>query len=465
MISLSPEEGGQHLRCDTEGNGTGYRDNNPNDWEEVTECEDGLDNDADDEVDLEDPGCGNNPSTESEGGGVCPPTVGYSNGEKKAFYNTQSDGDYSPDGDSCNYESVDEEPEYTGQEPEKFECLESDTAPGGVTLQNYDGPTTGEAVKFCADRLSATGGFSQNPMPAVQYYVPEDAMQTGSRWADENGYESNSQFRTIEIARGPVVEENYENATGRTNPEILSSGDTLNEQGVFPGGFYGDCSGGQQWQYTPDGWACSGEIQWTQSVVVPEYIAEDDAAQTVGIYLLPYNFQSGNTLDLMDVEVPGEYSFTSAYKSSDKEENADLQSLSAACWVGNQDSKPEFQSSNEGVEWFQTRVTGLDSGIESPVPVYGNLNLSSGQKYTCKWGYTLTSGEFYDDIGGSPSIITESSDLPLQQGWFGTGFPRDDFNGRFKSGDAKSQFESWTSSNSGTGRESEAKCGELGLSC
>jgi len=288
-------------------------------------------------------------------------------------------------------------------------------------------------------------------------------MSTGGTWVDENGYRSNYEFRTPDLSPGDVVEDNYENATGRTNSEILSSGETLNEPGVFPGGFYGDCSGGEQWQYSGGRWGCSGSIPWTQSVVVPEYIAEDDKAQTVGIYLLPYNFQDAGSLTPLGVNP--EYSFTSAYKSSDKEENADLQSLSAACWVGDQDNRPEFQSSNEGVEWFKTRVTGLDSSIENPVPVYGNLNLSSGQKYTCKWGYTLTNGEFYDDIGGSPNIITESSDLPLQQGWFGSGFPRDAFNGRFSSGDAKSQFESWTSSNSGTSRDSEAKCGELDLSC
>jgi len=129
--------------------------------------------------------------------------------------------------------------------------------------------------------------------------------------------------------------------------------------------------------------------------------------------------------------------------------------------VGGPEDQPGFESSNEGSEWFDTKVTGLDNRPENPVPLYGTLELSEGSeggRYTCAWGYQASNGDFYADMGGRPDIqrfVTSE----IQQGWLSEEnrgkFPEATGDG-IDSSIAQEQFSTWNEQNEGTTEQEDA---------
>lgn len=299
----------QLYKCDLQGDGEAWRDDTRYDWEPVTECEDGLDNDNNGEIDLDDEGCEGNPLTFSEDAGgsqECEPIVGVSSdGQKKAYYepvSSTSDGN-SPLSTDCVYNGVDTVPDYTNQPPVQFVCTSFGPDNTQVDVQNYEGPTPDAAEVYCSNRLSAISSSAETIVVA-QYFVPKQAMQLGYRWAGTDGFRSNFVFQTLHQAEfeynegdihapsqwygtkqmtndghydGSVDHTEYvkewgvANASGANNPDINYPGGTLASNDVFQGGFYGECSEDTQWTETGGDWRCDIGSAERQTITVNTY--------------------------------------------------------------------------------------------------------------------------------------------------------------------------------------------------
>jgi hypothetical protein len=267
-------------------------------WNNVATCNDGLDNNQNGKTDHEaDPVCDGNKGQPETSVSCDQPVVAYDkNDQKAAFYDpVQSGGELgdaiSPRSESpyfsCRYnqkETVAQlEYDAESQEPVEFECTteENPIASGGEsgTSTGYSGPSQEKADTFCANRHSSAGGFAQDPMPAVQYFVPEEVIPTGpGEWATSSGFKPNMGFQTLHQAEyyfsknsnnGPHDAERwnsmqdtygyendnpseYEDAwvtanAGDLNENVASDDGELGDNPVFRGGFAGKCNSPEKW--------------------------------------------------------------------------------------------------------------------------------------------------------------------------------------------------------------------------
>lgn len=370
-------------RCDAHSGDESWRDDQKNDWEQVAQCQDGLDNDGEGNVDLEDPYCDGNPEKELEGPLECVPVVsdsvtnteGDNINQKVALYDTTTDGQYSPEGLACEYNSIDEEPGFTGQPATQFECYDAgggtDQTSAVASVNNYEGPESlsDDAQEFCNNRLALVSSFSQNPMPASLYFVPKRAMQQGTAWAGENGFRPNYRFQTLHMAEikysSPGTEhdvqlwsvdrnmentdgylndnpENYidawdvSNATGIYNEDVnYPFRGTLPEGDVFDGGFHGVCEPGLTWVRNNDEWLCDvGEVS-DQSIEINTYGG--------------LNGDLGGKLAGFQIDWEEMRKWQGAHPSAPPEGGGGVNPLKirAMCWQGGPDERP--QNLNEAV--------------------------------------------------------------------------------------------------------------------
>lgn len=430
-------------RCDTEGEGQTsekeWRDNEQYDWEKVTQCQDGLDNNQNGNTDLEDVKCGNNPLTQFENPRECKPVIGIPEDEslntRHAFNNTVADGKYSPESSTCEYDNITKEPPYTGQEPVYFQCLDSGGSGPDASAQNYDGPTPDAADNYCQNRLGL-GDYEQNPMPAVQYFVPKSVMQLDSTWANESGYRPNYGFQTLhqaevkysEAGRAHSAEEweehdiqnltgyeedmpedyidawNISNASGIYDNEVrydLGEADTLASDDVFKGGFHGECNVAMNWTYSNGEWRCdTGPVSDVQIEVNP-YILEGYLQEEL----------AGFQIDWTQMQKWG-----NAHPSVTPEGGTGYQpvKVEAMCWWGGKNERPtdmdEVVNITETVEEGNvTHVIGKLPARESEPEFAGTYSCVYGMSQTVEADVIVTSSQtdlFFDGKEGAELMET-----------------------------------------------------------
>lgn len=421
-----------------------FRCNSQGEWENVALCNDGIDNDEDGAADLDDPGCSST-TDNSESTQTCGPRIGrleesyegWPADTKVAFYD-DSGSSYEDSTSNCAYNNFDAVV-YENQPPERFRCTQvgshegyssSDTEDNGNAVDEQDADNYCEALSNIVS--STTWNSHGGVMEVVEYFVARKDVPTGpNKYATTSGFK-NKFYQTLDEAEaayagsqdkhskdtwagknltdtsdydtGEYIDSwTFANASANSTNEIVSTG-SHDDSGFFKGGFAGKCPTGQQWQFTQEGWRCSGEIPWDHEVYFPNNInSAENGMATVGFFLMPQNFME-STPSLGDI-----MSFHEATIESDEEEQAYLSTLNSVCWRGGPSSKPSsFDEADRGTVWFAVEVNGLHDNVPtSPVPVTGSLNMSKHSTYTCGWGYTDTkSNDHYD---GPTSLMSTST--------------------------------------------------------
>lgn len=386
---------------------------NTGEWEPVTECNDGIDNDGDGTVDhdgigsvSEDIDCNNDPNTETEvsGGAGCEPMVGYATSVsfdvKQAFYDPSDSGAYSPKSSTCKYDSIKATLDYTGQQPEQFNC--TDTALG-VFAENYDGPTPENARQYCENRLATEGGnYEQDPMPAVQYFIPREGIPLGTEFADSTGFAPNTGFITLHQAEekyeylGPhnpnswdnknMIDDPYANdepanyinswvpanATGVNDDKVVYPGyGSINSDQVFDGGFRGKCkNAGAEWRYTSLGWRCDVGTSFNVEMIVNPYEVDGDlGGKYIGFQI---NWSQMQKWEQAHPMAPPEGS-----------DGVRKVRIKAMCWHGSNTERPQDLSEVANVS--DVVAADRDSKVITKLPERSNPP-NNKETWSCVWG-------------------------------------------------------------------------------
>jgi hypothetical protein len=403
-------------------------------WKQVNECNDGLDNDGDGGIDVNNPDgqsdtdCGSTADTEAPS--TCNPRVGrlasdyedpdngvkYSEGTKVAFHDS-SDTKFSDSTSTCGYNNFDPHVDYTGEPPELFTCNELLT--GAQDYSSTDLEDDGNAVDqggadyFCD---SLTNYHSNSEMKAVEYFVPKSKIPTGvNKYATTTGFKNNfyqslhdaetknagsdpvhdkstwDNIGLIDLSDGYNTGEYIDSWTignaGAENANKIQSassvsGETVNESSVFNGGFAGSCDNNLQWQYRSreKQWVCSGEPSFTQELFMPDIHSQGSKA-TVGFHIMPNFFRQSS-------KYQGINTFYFGLDDSPKYSTGHYVSeVEGMCWAGQQ-SRYSSYSSIPNDEKVAIEVSGVPSGtgIQNPIPVFGEINIPSGRSsFSCRW--------------------------------------------------------------------------------
>jgi hypothetical protein len=505
-------------RCDTKTSDNGWRTSEVNNWVPVGECGDGLDNDGDGGIDLDNPDgqsdtdCGSTADTEAPS--TCSPRVGrlasdyedpdngvkYSEGTKVAFHDS-SDTKFSDSTSTCAYNNFDPHVDYTGEPPELFTCNELLT--GAQDYSSTDLEDSGNAVDqggadyFCD---SLTNYHSNSEMKAVEYFVPKSKIPTGvNKYSTTTGFKNNF-YQSLHDAESKYAETNdlhdndsyiplgmanlgdgYDetswkdhwivgNASAQNN-EIGSTDGTTIQNSVFEGGFAPKCSGQRRWRYTSDkGWECSGAPQVEQTVLVPD--VNGDKA-TIGLVIMPYFMMEDTPVKIsrdiqsaeltnVDSSIRDNYgSYTSkvaedvlGVDDAEAESDYSINSVTVACWMDGITESDVGQADSVGEKWFNQTMS-IGSIDEKPIAVFGDVKTGSTDKYRCKWHYD-TDAQKVSNVGG----LTRLSDLSRDAGKTSDGKFRSLFdyfkNSRF-SGDGTNEGEGLQQLYTGTGLRKKAQ--------
>lgn len=341
-------------KCDTEGDGKGWRDSTINDWDRVYECNDGLDNEdpsEDQGVDHldalsqdqpeysdvgNDPDCDSTSENTEEETKPCPPTITYmadgsliGNWSRSYDTSTSSCGP----GTSEKYSKWKSGRDFS---PKRFECEEE---------KSYSHPKK--------DDTCGTADYSSSHIPpsisdpsieAVQYYPSLEDLKEGhspgdvwnEKYADGgrivtdtyNGWVSGVQ--TLHMA-----EKLYDGGSSDTTCEECDKNKTWAEKGMvdtfsdgytylesggsgkdyidswtygnysgeennkigspdqFKGGFAGKCPSGEKWVLQEGEWQCEGKPPWDQAVMLPTTAHYEDK-DMIGVLVMPYNWKDSS---------------------------------------------------------------------------------------------------------------------------------------------------------------------------
>jgi len=62
-------------------------------------------------------------------------------------------------------------------------------------------------------------------------------------------------------------------------------------------------------------------------------------------------------------------------------------------------------------------VSGIPESVDRPVPVYGELEINTGQ-YSCEWGVDTNVTEFRTDLGTGVEVMKPGERPTLEKNWF-----------------------------------------------
>jgi hypothetical protein len=346
-------------------------------------------------------------------------------------------------------------------EAERFTCHTS-------TTENSD--LSSDRAQFCN-----SGVYGRNTdVPAVEYFVPKEAMPTGkSIYVNSNGF-NNHFMQTLKEAErkwsdnGRLINSNSE-LENQISDSIQTEGDYSYPNDVldswvaangsdhhskigdtsFKGGFAPKCEEGQEWEQTEDGWQCSGEITWSHEVWMPDVSADSEGETDLGFYIMPYVFHQGST------GIPTKESYYEFVDNQLARSPAMISVVSAKCWRGepSDESSIEFNEDNYNESWFSVNVS-VKEGPSVPVPVFGELDMTGYSEHSCSWGFHDKNGYFVDDLGGVDKLsarevrqkMTEREDnIPLPVTFdLPSGMARPDISDRMTSQRIREMGREWT---------------------
>lgn len=399
------ENGGQLYRCDT----------STEEWAEVTSCGDGLDNDGDGNIDLDDPNC--DVSSSIEGDTSCPEKINFNENDVKTAYYDGKDV-----GGECQYST---DKVVAVHEPQIFTCEK-----GNSKAQDYNTDLSTERAKdkadyFCSNIPESSPKWHGNDrLKAAQYFIQKKNIPTGKGEevakyvvGSDNNYPNQGfkhvQHQTLHDAekkyacpesicdlhaastwegrnmediqngydRGEYVESwtavnfNGENTDGK---KVASSG---------TGGFVGKCKGtGSTFQKLNGQWKCSEA----------ELPVEGDIVDSITTTF--FNLRTGDdgTLagDLVGFRINQDQisKLKKMYKKpylNGSETPYSPMEVDAQCFLGGQgDPRPPMgEVVNISVDIQEDRSTWVVGRIPS--------SAGQGSQYTCVWGLNQVNADDY----------------------------------------------------------------------
>lgn len=232
-------------RCDATSSTEKWRDSEKNDWEKVTECSDGVDNDGDGKID--EPSDCDTYKDETEGPDNCGPVV------MKTADGFAAKWDGQLQSGSCSYSSSQSLSDYSnsGAEPDRFSC-------SSVTSGSFS--DSGRNSLCDKADYSGHGGV----MPAVEYYptanylgsegeevLDKSSVEEGDVWSSkfvssDGGFQS--KYQTLHQA-----EKKYDNGTSDSSCEWCHNADTWLDKGVQNAADYSQGSYMDSWNVSRPG--------------------------------------------------------------------------------------------------------------------------------------------------------------------------------------------------------------------
>ena len=199
VATESTDGGAQLYRCDDD------------EWVKETECDDSLDNDGDDDIDLSDANCDSS-SDPSESEGSCQEFIGLNDqGEKVAYYDPGT-GAENPLGNSCGYSSEKVTEGAATGPTQTFICPISDTN------------ANPQKANFC-DAAPDSSFHSTSPK-ASKYYVPAESIPV-SETVIQQLEERNSDYSYTDFENDlEYKDSSYEVVSN--NDWVKNSGDNYN---------------------------------------------------------------------------------------------------------------------------------------------------------------------------------------------------------------------------------------------
>lgn len=431
---------------------------NTGEWESISECEDGLDNDGDGWVDApsvdlnsnaHDPSC-NSPDDPEGNPGGCTPAVGYNGNNYVAYYGGGSDGgpqNYCS-GDAGNLQTfndwINNIPGSNGQVPSPtiYQCDE-----GGATgyCEGRDYYTHDEDSSLPDAQISyveyyptteyfqngITGNGLSNGEKTSSYFVNKEGWTSAKMGLDGSDVSGNGLkpserkgaeriYGAVDASTGRHDDSFWFNEKGMVDGDgngygtdsfrdswiAANAGAPNNDQisSEFFGGWAGKCSSGESWRKYQGEWQCTGAVQdWDQVMLAPN-IDPGSGKETVGIVVMPYNFKE--TVDsefesaLDDIENEPDNGISTndlANVRTYREAVADeLSNINFPSQAPTLDTINVkcYPGSDTTAGFDKSKTISIASTDPTPVVVTGKLELSGSESYTCNWNYTSSDGSF-----------------------------------------------------------------------
>lgn len=434
---------------------------NPYTWVGVETCGDGVNNNpsAGSNTDLDDQVCdGSFNQEESKTDCTVPVIARDQDGSKSAFYRPVSAfGDFTDPGENpytpsqessysgCKYNEKQDNVDYDAetQEPVEFECTDS-----GSEYTGYNGPSEleSEAESFCTGLGNMPYSTHDGSMPAVMYFVKQEALPTGP-----GKYVNNDGFKNYHEETIHQVENNY---VGVNNPHTKSvwdskdmintgayssdpvqntdawtvsnagvnnekvyysetAGGTVGEKEVFSGGFAGNCQSPDKWVYSGDEWRCD-VITDDVEIIVNTYNLNSD---------LPERF-AGFQINESEME---KWQIATNTPPVGNTGTGNVQ-VRAQCWHGG------TGSSDISAMGDRVNLSAEVSDLSSPVFVVGEIPERSdggpseftSDQYSCIFGFrqrvdSRSSAGISDSVRLFQDGEGGSADSPKSSGWITEG--------------------------------------------
>lgn len=288
----------------------------------------------------------------------------------------------------------------------QFDFPALNECPGAETIMECYVGTTAE-TKWVTDAYDGWTPQMQSIHMVEEAHSPgEDEEHSATYWGDTKGLVNTGDgYDHTDAAESWTIA----NVTAEATPKVGSG---------FPGGFGGKCPSGESWQLldqdTPqERWTCSGRVSnWLQTVVVPDINPNDNGKETIGVVIMPYNFNSStpsflaqktedltfeyDNLDLTSVIAYREAQWNDLPKIDSITESKPIENVTARC-------KPSGASN-----WkFKNAVDIDNSKTPTPVAVWGKAEVDGGE-FVCEWWYFRQ-----DEDGTGYDKITKAGVRPL----------------------------------------------------
>lgn len=449
---------GEEIPQVVEANGQLYQcDLSNNEWVEVSQCQDGLDNDGDasadhpnaNVVDYPSPDASCASQTDTETGpdaGDCTPAAAYNGTNYVAYYGGFPDSDGYCDGSDGKKQTFAEwtaslEGGSAGTPPDATVHTCDDGA-GHSYCENkdyyiHDEDLDKSGAQIYYAKYYPTEGYLQDVIPydlgtiygekTESYFVngsgwtPARMALDGSSFSGEGTKPSLRQgaeriYGAVDASTHRHSDSFWFNTKGMVDGDgngyqdgsyddswvVANAGAPNNDQvsSEFPGGWAGKCPQGTEWRKESGSsgqeWRCSGEPDWKQAVFLPQIT---QGTNKIGIIVMPYNFKDVDAEPTSVINL-GLSSWKTAYDGvADNTATSDetLDQMKVSCYPG--ETAPDYSTATEGQDYFNETVSIPGTDVENPVGVSGTVDMSGHSTYTCEWSYTTAGGEKVNGIG------------------------------------------------------------------
>lgn len=433
-----------------EANGQLYQcDLDQGDWNEVSECEDGLDNDGDGSADHHsvglasgveaDPSCSSPSDPES---GPLPDDCAevYQNSEGEIVYR------YSGGSPTCDQEEKlsNFQNDITGHNIDTFYCNLTSGTVVTEEFDNQDGDLT-RANQFCSSQTLHSGqNIATEEVKAVEFlpkkelftsmdgirdgipvseikpsgwqgqlYFGSDGWRTGmqtlhqaeefysgSNNAHDSSVWANKGMKNLQGYQ-TGAQSAFKDAWTTSNAGKSSTGDTGVSSPGFLGGFHGKCKGENSWSKGEE-WGCIGDG------IILEIFGNS-----------PANYQGNNTALRLTEQQASKWEVYTGLSPTPSTSNKGNLEIRASCWHGNPEQRP---SDSSKILYMSKKIQGGDTLLAGHVPdnsLSNNGVVDDERTVSCNYGFQQAIETLID----FPKLYYEGGNLEEGQNPSGVNYP------------------------------------------